>query len=183
MQDFKTGYLVGASPKAMFGAQFLGALMSIIIVPTIWTLMDSAYTIPGELITAPYGEVYRNLAILSVQGLNGLPPYCGYFMLGFGVLALMLIVIVDLHPKSCFAKFSPIPMAVAIGMIGPAFVSLEGLVVALAGCVWRRRAPEDFKDLRYVLASGMMAGEGLFVLTEIAFTFVGLHPPMRIQFE
>ncbi|CAK5243688.1 unnamed protein product, partial [Aphanomyces euteiches] len=61
MQDFKTGYLVGASAKSMIIAQIFGACMSCLIVPSVWIMMTSAYTIPGDVIQAPYGEVYRIL--------------------------------------------------------------------------------------------------------------------------
>ncbi|KAF0776125.1 hypothetical protein AaE_000175, partial [Aphanomyces astaci] len=38
MQDFKTGYLVGASAKSMIIAQIFGAVMSCLIVPSVWVM-------------------------------------------------------------------------------------------------------------------------------------------------
>ena len=182
MQDFKTGYLVGASPRAMYIAQFIGAFMSILIVPSVWVMMNSAYDIPGTMITAPFGAVYRSLAILAVEGLSALPKNCSYFMLAAAIIALVVLLTIEVLDKKKWAKYIPNPMAVAIGMIIPAVFSLEGLIVASIGLIYARRNEKEFEDKRYILASGMMVGEGIFVLTEILFTVLGVNPPVHISF-
>merc|ERR1712137_1176976 len=46
MQDFKTGYLLGAKPKTMFKAQIIGAVAGCFIAPAMFQIFNSAYTLP-----------------------------------------------------------------------------------------------------------------------------------------
>ncbi|CAK4614141.1 unnamed protein product [Aphanomyces euteiches] len=188
MQDFKTGYLVGASAKSMIIAQIFGACMSCLIVPSVWIMMTSAYTIPGDVIQAPYGEVYRILGITAIQGLDGLPKYCGWFMLVGAIYTLVFNLFIDTCSESKnllikrIANYCPIPMAVAIGMIIPASFGLQGMVMSLICLYWEHKNPEQFKKTQYILAAGMFVGDGFSVLTQIIISLAGGHVPMHVVF-
>ncbi|KAG9405496.1 hypothetical protein AC1031_003387 [Aphanomyces cochlioides] len=188
MQDFKTGYLVGASAKSMIIAQIFGACMSCLIVPSVWIMMTSAYTIPGDVIQAPYGEVYRILGITAIQGLDGLPKYCGWFMLVGAIYTLVFNLFIDTCSESKnllikrIANYCPVPMAVAIGMIIPASFGLQGMVMSLICLYWEHKNPEQFKKTQYILAAGMFVGEGFSVLTQIIITLAGGSAPMHVVF-
>ncbi|KAF0693714.1 Aste57867_15354 [Aphanomyces stellatus] len=188
MQDFKTGYLVGASAKSMIVSQIFGAIMSCFIVPSVWVMMNSAYTIPGDIIQAPFGAVYRVLGITAVQGLSGLPDYCGYFMLAGAIYTIIFNLIIDIYSEAetgvmgKVAMYSPIPMCVAIGMIIPASFGLQGMVVALVCYYWNHKNPEQYKKTQYILAAALMVGDGFSILTQIIITLAGGHPPMHITY-
>ncbi|KAF0693715.1 Aste57867_15355 [Aphanomyces stellatus] len=188
MQDFKTGYLVGASAKSMIVSQIFGAIMSCFIVPSVWVMMNSAYTIPGDIIAAPYGEVYRVLGITAIKGLSGLPDHCGTFMIVGVVYTLIFNLFIDLCSESKnllvkrIANHCPIPMCVAIGMIIPASFGLQGMALAVICFFWERRNPEQFKKTQYILAAGLMVGDCFSVLTQIVITLAGGHPPMHITY-
>ncbi|RHY30143.1 hypothetical protein DYB32_004618 [Aphanomyces invadans] len=188
MQDFKTGYLVGASAKSMIVSQIFGAVMSCVIVPSVWIMMTSAYTIPGDVIKAPYGEVYRILGITAIQGLDGLPKYCGIFMLIGAIYTVVFNMFIDMCSESKIkavrhiANNCPIPMAVAIGMIIPASFGLQGIVVALICAYWKHVNPEQFHKTQYILAAGLMVGDGFSILTQIIVTVSGGAAPMHLDF-
>ncbi|EQC30353.1 hypothetical protein SDRG_11930 [Saprolegnia diclina VS20] len=188
MQDFKTGYLVGASAKSMIVAQIFGACMSCLIVPTVWVVMNQAFTIPGDVITAPYGEIYRTLAITASVGLSGLPKYCGYFMLIGAIYTVLFNLLIDTCSESknkvvrVIANYCPVPMAVAIGMIVPAYFGLEGMIMAAIIGYWRTVDCPGFEKAQYVLAAGMLTGEGFSVLTQIVVSIAGAEAPMKITY-
>ncbi|OQR80644.1 hypothetical protein ACHHYP_17378 [Achlya hypogyna] len=189
MQDFKTGYLVGASAKSMIVAQIFGACMSCIIVPTVWVVMNEAFTIPGDVIKAPYGEIYRALAITATVGLSGLPTYCGYFMLVGAIYTVVFNLYIDMFTSSknktlnLIANHCPIPMAVAIGMIVPAYFGLEGMIMAAVIAYWKYKDSGSFEKSQYVLAAGMLTGEGFSVLTQIIVSICGGNAPISVSYK
>ncbi|RHY02174.1 hypothetical protein DYB25_011867 [Aphanomyces astaci] len=189
MQDFKTGYLVGASAKSMIIAQIFGAVMSCLIVPSVWVMMTSAYTIPGDVIAAPFGEVYRILGITAIQGLDGLPKHCGLFMLIGAIYTVVFNIFIDVCSESkikivrLVANHCPVPMAVAIGMIIPASFGLQGIVVASICAYWNHVNPAQFHKTQYILAAGLMVGDGFSILTQIVITLAGGSAPMHIAYD
>lgn len=186
MQDFKTGFIVGARPKSMYIAQFVGAIASAFITPSIWYLMNSAYDIPGSKITAPYGKIYRILAITASEGFGALPSNCGYFMLVAAIVTLVLNSFIDVFEESpnkklrTIATYCPLPMAIALGMVVGAYFSLEG-VIMMVGCMyWAHKNPASFENYRYIVASGLMAGEGIWVLIQIFVSLGGGSAPLLV---
>ena len=67
-------------------------------------------------------------------------------MLVAGVWALMMLIVLDVYEKHPKAKYLPLPMAVAVGMIGPAFVSFEGVSMGIIGLIWQRRNPKGYSN-------------------------------------
>ncbi|OQR91549.1 metal-nicotianamine transporter YSL6-like isoform 1 [Thraustotheca clavata] len=188
MQDFKTGYLVGASATSMIKSQIIGACLSCLIVPSVWVIFNNAFTIPGEQLKAPYGEVYRVLAITATSGLSGLPKYCGWFMLVGALYTIIFNLYIDLFTTSnnkymrLFAEYCPVPMPVAIGMIVPAYFGLEGAIVMIIVYFWKRSNPALFEKAQYILAAGMLTGEGFSVLTQIIVSIGGGVPPIALSY-
>ena len=64
MQDLKTGYLLGASPRALFSGQLIGSAFSILVTATAYQLYLNAYPIPGPTFPAPTAFVWLGLARL-----------------------------------------------------------------------------------------------------------------------
>ncbi|KAK4603242.1 hypothetical protein RGQ29_011972 [Quercus rubra] len=78
MQDFKTGYLTLSSAKSMFVSQLVGTAMGCIIAPLTFWLFWTAFDIgsPDGPYKAPYAVIFREMAILGVQGFSELPKHC-----------------------------------------------------------------------------------------------------------
>merc|ERR1712232_1520521 len=66
MQNFKTGYLLGAAPLTMVVARLVGVAAGVVIAPGMFEIFNSAYTIPGdpatEAVPGIFGSAYRVLA-------------------------------------------------------------------------------------------------------------------------
>jgi len=140
MQDFKTGHLIGASPRAQFICQLIGSFASIFVTTTLYNMYTKAYQIPGPSFPAPTAYVWLNLARLLRAG--ELPPKTGVFMTLFGTLFASLSVFKLRRTAEHPAKWSPwIPsgVAFAIGFLNTPSFSLARLVGGLIDFWWRRR--------------------------------------------
>ncbi|KAK3141917.1 hypothetical protein QOZ80_4BG0339870 [Eleusine coracana subsp. coracana] len=92
MQDFKAGYLTLTSPRSMIISQIIGTAMGCVIAPLTFFLFLNAFDVgnPEGTWKAPYALVYRNMAILGVEGFSALPRHClemCYVFFGFAVAA------------------------------------------------------------------------------------------------
>ncbi|KAG6512183.1 hypothetical protein ZIOFF_030279 [Zingiber officinale] len=120
-QDFKTGYLTLSSPRSMFVSQVIGTSMGCVVAPCVFWLFYKAFDDIGVPYPAPYAIIYRNMAILGVDGFSSLPKHCLTLCYIFFALAILINLARDLSPKKV-GQFIPIPMAMAIAFyIGTAF--------------------------------------------------------------
>ncbi|OWM84016.1 hypothetical protein CDL15_Pgr004447 [Punica granatum] len=96
MQDFKTAHCTLSSPRAVIGSA-IGCLTA----PLSFFLFYKAFDVgnPDGEFKAPYALIYRNMAILGVEGLSALPNHClqlCYLFFGFAVLVNLIR---DLSPE------------------------------------------------------------------------------------
>lgn len=92
MQDFRTGYLTTSSPRAMFVAQIVGAIIGCVVAPLCFYMFYKSFElgVPGTLYAAPYATVYRGIAVLGAEGFSSLPQHCAQLMGGFFGIAIAL---------------------------------------------------------------------------------------------
>jgi uncharacterized oligopeptide transporter (OPT) family protein len=139
MQDFKTGHLVGASPRAQFKGQLIGSLVSVFVTTTAFALYSRAYAIPGPNFPAPTAYVWLNLARLLRS--SSLPPHVDKFMVVFGAAAgcLALLKARSAMSRTGWVKWIPSGVAFAIGMLNTPNFSMTRLVGGIVELAWRRR--------------------------------------------
>jgi uncharacterized oligopeptide transporter (OPT) family protein len=135
MQDFKTGHLVGASPRAQFQGQIIGSLVSVLVTATAFDLYSRTYQIPGPNFPAPTAFVWLNLARLLRS--SSLPPHVGEFMVWFALLAALLSAVKvwasTRQGGKTWVKWIPSGVAFAIGMLNTPNFSLARLVAYRRG--------------------------------------------------
>ncbi|KAG8812420.1 hypothetical protein FRC17_002036 [Serendipita sp. 399] len=140
MQDFKTGHLIGASPRAQFHGQMVGSFVSIFVTTTAFALYSRTYQIPGPDFPAPTAYVWLNLARLLRS--SSLPPHVGDFMAAFGLVAAILSGIKTWMGRSHRKRWIgwiPSGVAFAVGMLNTPNFSMTRLVGGLVEVWWRRR--------------------------------------------
>ena len=78
MHDFKTAHLTLTSPRSMLVGQAVGTLMGCVVAPLTFFLFYEAFDVgnPDGYWKAPYALIYRNMAILGVEGFDALPEHC-----------------------------------------------------------------------------------------------------------
>eukprot|EP00253_Pinus_taeda_P000935 PITA_00935 len=182
-QDFKTGYLTLSSPRSMFLAQVIGTTMGCVIAPSIFILFNKAFDLGnqhGEY-PAPNALVYRNMAILSVEGFSALPKHCLALCYGFFAFAIVVNLIRDKVPRTV-CRFIPIPMAMAIPFYLGGYFTIDMFVGTVIVFVWQRRNRRSADRYVPAVASGLLCGDGLWSLPASILALAKVKPPICMKF-
>ncbi|KAI3462259.1 hypothetical protein Pfo_018922 [Paulownia fortunei] len=183
-QDFKTGYLTLASPRSMFVSQIIGTAMGCVISPCVFWLFYKAFHdlgVPGSQYSAPYALVYRNMAILGVEGFSALPKHCLTLCYLFFIAAIVINAIRDaVGPK--WAKFIPLPMAMAIPFYLGAYFTIDMCVGSLILFIWEKIDKAKADAFGPAVASGLICGDGIWTLPSSILALAGVNPPICMKF-
>ena len=169
MQDLKTGYLLGASPRKQFLAQLVGICVGVVFVVPVYYVFTTAYEIGGEKMPAPAAMAWKAMAELLAQGLEALPPHAEWAVLA---AVLVGIAISALRRVKRIAPYVPSGLACGIAFIIPAFYSMIMFFGLVAWWIWKRQNPTAVDRFNFVLASGLIAGEGLMGIVNAALTIL-----------
>uniref|UniRef100_J3LZQ2 Uncharacterized protein n=2 Tax=Oryza brachyantha TaxID=4533 RepID=J3LZQ2_ORYBR len=184
MQDFKTGYLTLASPRSMFISQVIGTSMGCVIAPCVFWLFYKAFTdigVSGTEYPAPYAIVYRNMAILGVDGFSSLPKHCLTLCYIFFAAAIAINLARDLAPPKV-ARFIPLPMAMAIPFYIGSYFAIDMFIGTVIVFVWGmvNRAKAD--AFAPAVASGLICGDGIWTLPQSILALAKVKPPICMKF-
>ncbi|KAJ6402295.1 hypothetical protein OIU84_014395 [Salix udensis] len=175
-QDFKTGYLTLSSPRSMFVSQLIGTAMGCIISPSIFWLFLKAFKdlgTAGSQYPAPYATVYRNMAILGVEGFSALPKNCLYLCYGFFGAAILINLIKDALGKK-WARFIPNPMAMAIPFYIGSYFAIDMCVGSLILFIWEKIDRAKADAFGPAVASGLICGDGIWTLPSSILALAGV---------
>ena len=184
MQDFKTGYMTLASPRSMFVSQVVGTAMGCIISPCVFWLFYKAFGDlgnPGSEYPAPYALVYRNMAILGVDGFSALPKYCLTLCCVFFVGAIVINLIRDLVGNK-YARFIPVPMAMAIPFYIGSYFAIDMCLGSLILFIWEKVNKANADAFGSAVASGLICGDGIWTLPSSILALAGVKPPICMKF-
>ncbi|KAL2951960.1 hypothetical protein AAZX31_19G084600 [Glycine max] len=183
MQDFKTGYLTLSSAKSMFVSQLIGTAMGCVIAPLTFWMFWTAFDIgsPDGPYKAPYAVIFREMAILGVQGFSELPKYCLEMCGGFFLAALVINLLRDVTPKK-FSQYIPIPMAMAVPFYIGAYFAVDMFVGTVILFVWERLNRKDAEDYAGAVASGLICGDGIWTIPSAILSILRIDPPICMYF-
>ncbi|WCJ25084.1 YELLOW STRIPE like 7 [Euphorbia peplus] len=184
MQDFKTGYMTLASPRSMFISQIIGTAMGCVISPCVFWLFYKAFNdlgLPSSEYPAPYALVYRNMAILGVDGFSALPKNCLTLCYIFFIAAMAVNALRDAL-GSKIARFIPIPMAMAIPFYLGGYFAIDMCIGSLILFIWKRINKAKADAYGAAVASGLICGDGIWTLPSSILALSGVHPPICMKF-
>ncbi|KAG2710635.1 hypothetical protein I3760_04G037500 [Carya illinoinensis] len=183
MQDFKTGYLTLSSAKSMFVSQLVGTAMGCIIAPLTFWLFWTAFDIgsPDGPYKAPYAVIFREMAILGIEGFSELPNHCLAMCCGFFVAALLINLMRDVIPKR-MSQYIPIPMAMAVPFYIGAYFAIDMFVGTVILYVWERINRKDAEDYSGAVASGLICGDGIWTIPSAILSIFRINPPICMYF-
>ncbi|CAI9111601.1 OLC1v1011859C1 [Oldenlandia corymbosa var. corymbosa] len=183
MQDFKTGYLTMSSAKSMFVSQLVGTAMGCVIAPLTFWMFWTAFDIgtPDSPYKAPYAVIYREMAILGVQGFSELPKHCLALCLVFFVAAIAINLLRDVTPKR-ISQFIPIPMAMAVPFYIGAYFAIDMFVGTVILFVWERINRKEAEDYAGAVASGLICGDGIWTIPSAVLSIFRVDPPICMYF-
>ncbi|URD78822.1 OPT oligopeptide transporter protein [Musa troglodytarum] len=146
----------------------IGTAMGCVIAPCVFWLFYKAFDDigkPGTQYPAPYALIYRNMAILGVDGFSSLPKHCLSLFYSFFALAIAINLAKDVSPNR-MARFIPIPMAMAIPFYIGASFAIDMCVGSVILYVWRKMNKGKADALGPAVASGLICGDGMWSLPQ-----------------
>jgi len=174
LQDLKTGYIVGATPRSQQIMLMVGVVAAAIALPAILNLLNTAYGIGPESgrehpLQAPQANLMAAVARGVFQG--GLPWKMVYIGMGIGTA----IIILDKIQEARKSELRFPVLAVAVGIYLPfdldSAVMVGGLVALFATWYVKRNQAKAKPDHAAALgrseragllfASGLITGEAL----------------------
>ncbi|GFP94154.1 metal-nicotianamine transporter ysl1 [Phtheirospermum japonicum] len=183
MQDFKTGHLTLTSPRAMLLSQAIGTALGCVITPLSFFLFYKAFDVgnPDGEFKAPYALIYRNLAIIGVQGFSALPRHCLQLCYGFFAFAIGINLVKDLLPKR-IGKWMPIPTAMAVPFLIGGYFAIDMCVGSFVVFVWHKLNAKQAEVMVPAMASGFICGEGIWTLPASVLALAKITPPICMNF-
>ncbi|KAE8055062.1 hypothetical protein FH972_011929 [Carpinus fangiana] len=183
MQDFKTAHLTFTSPRAMFLNQAIGTALGCLIAPLSFFIFYKAFDVgnPNGELKAPYALIYRNMAILAVQGFSALPHHCLQLCYCLFAFAVGVNIVRDLSPQKV-GKFMPLPMIVAAPFLVGAYFAIDMFLGTLVVFVWHKINPKKAELMIPAVASGLICGEGLWTLPAAVLAMAKINPPICMKF-
>lgn len=180
MQDLKTGFLVGASPRAQFIAQMIGTFYSVFFSSLMYKVYNCVYEIPSKTFRIPTAVVWIDCSRL-VTG-EGLPPHAFEFCLLFGFVFGFISLVKNTLPKSSpyhkYLIYLPNGVAVGIGIYNTPNFSIARFLGGLLAYSWIHRAQKHHADVKVkmvIISSGLVLGEGLLSAVTMLMTTLGVR--------
>ncbi|KAB2089442.1 hypothetical protein ES319_A03G061800v1 [Gossypium barbadense] len=183
MHDFKTGHLTLTSPRSMLVSQAIGTAIGCVVAPLTFFLFYKAFDVgnPDGEYKAPYALIYRNMAILGVQGFSALPHHCLQLCYGFFSFAIAANLLRDFSPKN-IGKWVPLPMAMAVPFLVGAYFAIDMCVGSLVVFGWYKLNGKKADLMVPAVASGLICGDGLWLLPSSILALFKVRPPICMSF-
>lgn len=178
MHDFKTGHLTLTSPRSMLLSQAIGTAIGCVVAPLVFFLFYKAFDVgnPDGDYEAPYAIIYRNMAILGVEGFSALPHHCLQLCYGFFSFAILANLLRNV------SKWIPLPMAMAVPFLVGAYFAIDMCTGSLVVFVWRKINSNKASLMVPAVASGLICGDGLWILPSSILALVKINPPICMSF-
>jgi uncharacterized oligopeptide transporter (OPT) family protein len=167
MQDLKTGYLLGASPRKQFWAQLIGVCVGLVPSVLVYYMFTGAYKLGDKELEAPAAFAWKAMAELLVAGFDALPPHAE---LAVAIAAAVGVILPVLRRIEGLKTYVPSGLAMGIAFIitpSHSLVMFYGLVIWL---IWKALWPAATEKYTFAVASGLIAGEGLMGIVNAGLT-------------
>jgi uncharacterized oligopeptide transporter (OPT) family protein len=166
LNDLKSGYLLGASPRRQFAAQgagiFTGTIATVVgfrlLVPDA-TVLNGTDTMPAKF-PAPAAQSWKAVAELFKHGLDGMHPIYQQAMVVGLVIGAVLVILETAAPAKV-RGWLPSATGLGLGMILPFQYPLSMFLGALIAWFWTSRSPKSAEEYLIPVASGAIAGVSL----------------------
>lgn len=160
MQDYKTGHIIGSTPRAMTIAQMIGAPVGAAALAFIYPLLVQTYGIVGDdaKLAAPTARRAAGFAEVLSGGVDGLPQTA---LIAAGIAVVLGIIFALMEQNDRLRVIAPSPTGLSIGALIPFASNAPIFVGAVIGVLWMSLAPRSAGRYLVPLSSGFIAGEAL----------------------
>nr|GEU39070.1 retrovirus-related Pol polyprotein LINE-1 [Tanacetum cinerariifolium] len=115
------------------------------------------------------------------SGFGALPNHCLSLCYGFFAAAILINVARDTVPKK-WARFIPIPMAIAIPFYIGSYFAVDMCIGSLILFIWEKRNKAEAAAFGPAVASGLICGEGLWSVPKSILAIAKIYPPICMKF-
>jgi OPT family oligopeptide transporter len=157
MQDFKTGRIVGSTPRILTYVQLAAVPIGAAAVAIMYPLLVRKYGLGSAGLSAPTGIKLANMAVLLSQGFGALPR----FALQATIFAAILGIVIAIVQNKKHIPWIPSTAALGFALILPGTLNIPMGIGGIAGYFWMKKYPENYEKYAITVASGFIAGEAL----------------------
>jgi len=170
MQDYKTGHIIGSTPRFLTYSQLIAAPIGAAAVAFTYPLYKATYGIGGDNgLSSPISVRIAGFANVLSTGFDALPKYSLMFLV-IGSLVGILIAIGETKYKD----YLPSPTGLGIGMMVPGNVVFTMVLGGLLYSVWLKLHRKSADNIGMPLASGLIAGEAIMAIIIPVLIAIGL---------
>lgn len=175
MQDYKTGHMIGSTPRLLTWMQLMAVPVGALVLAFMYPMLVEAYGLGGDNgLSSPISQRWVGFAKILTQGFSALHPSA---LWGIGIGAFLGIALTLLEQRREWRSFLPSPTGIGIGMLVPAGAVATMFLGAVLDWAWKRRSPQSHASYAVPLASGLIAGEAIIaVVLSILYSLKWMTP-------
>jgi len=158
MQDLKTGWLVGATPRKQVLTQIFGVLMGSAVAVPMLLLIFNSYELGTAEMPAPAAFRFAALAELFAKGFGALPPFAVTAMIIGAVSGILLAVLENFRR---IRSWIPSPVGLGIAMIIPFSYSFAIFLGSAIFFILKLATPKKMEEYQFVIGAAGIAGSSL----------------------
>ena len=171
MQDYKTGYMIGSTPRYLTYMQLIAVPIGAGAVAYVYPLLAKTYGLGGDNgLQAPISQRFVGFATLLSKGIGALP----HGALNALLIASVIGVVLTLLEETRFKKWVPSPTGIGIGVLVPGSAIVSMFVGGLLAEFWRMLKPLQYDRHVTPLASGFIAGEAIIAVVIPILVAIGI---------
>lgn len=171
MQDLKTGWLVGASPRLQVRAQVWGVLVGSAVAVPMLLLIFKSYELGSELMPAPAAFRFAALAELFARGFSALPRFAPTAMV-VGVAVGTALGI--LESRAAWRRWVPSPVGLGVAMIIPFTYSFAIFLGAAVHAILKMALRRQMEEYQFVVGAAAIAGSSLMGMVIAVLVLLGM---------
>jgi len=161
LTTLKTGWLLGANPRAQFWAQMIGVgVGAVVVVPVFNVLIPDPQVLGSEAWPAPSCLVWAGVSEAFAHGVSALSVQARTGIVTGGLLGIALALLERFSPKK-LKPFVPSPSGLGISMVIPGSNSIATFIGGFGAEALRRWRPALAERYVVPVGSGLIAGESL----------------------
>jgi uncharacterized oligopeptide transporter (OPT) family protein len=173
MQDYRAGFIIGSTPRAMTIAQIVGAPIGAAALAWSYPLLVETYGIIGDTaeLAAPASRRAAGFAEVLSAGVDKLPATA---LIAALIATVLGIAFALMEQSRRWRWLVPSPTGVSIGMLIPFAANAPIIVGAIFATLWMLFAKRSAGIYMIPLASGFIAGEALVAVLVPLLLWLGL---------
>ncbi len=160
MQDLKTGWLLGATPRRQVYAQLMGVFFGSFFCAAIFWVLIQGNPIGSEYWPAPAAITWSGLATMMAKGTDSL-PHLAMWGLGIGIAIGVAIPILESVAPAKVKRWMPSAIGLGVAMLVPYGYCFSIFIGSMIMWGLKQKNPLWIAAFAGAIGAGGIAGEGL----------------------